>query len=920
MGFVESMSWHGVVPDSFRNSESDNRTRNCKSSQLSSFEQIEAVRSGQLDAGFVFTIANIRSRIGATRNRFGQPDVGSAERTSADKVKKSPPAGFERCSFIWFPRRESPPYYDRLMHECFRGGLKSPHIVQEGGERSDDSEPRALPLVICGFGFGLALAPVNAAVLASTDHEVHGLATRHRGGRPHGRHARRHLGPDDDRPAPLLRRAVRHAGGAGGLRRQEPVHGVHAPAQGGRHRPGAHRVPRRGRVCGDRRRAGPLLFRPPPRGRSTRAPSCAPAADHYARAPGPGNVPPWRTALRRPGRGQREYADHFDERRLRRHRARRRRHRDLHGLAASTRCGCSASSPGTPRSSATPAAGSPRRRSRRWCSACTCSTSSRILVIPHTRCAMATSTPSRSSASASAIGRRRTPRGSTSASSRTSRRRSRRTWRRCGPTRSSRRRVGVGGFLYDVDTGRSLGAQRSSARIPLRRTLDAMRLLERELQLGALPEYAADARRGRRSARAGAPARRASASPASSRPSSTARRRRLAWTSCDGSLHAVGPRAAAGHGRPVGRRGPGRRAEGDHARPVFAALLSMLREHGDHGGLSVLVVEDLHFADEATLDLVRHLARRLRGGPVLMVATYRDDGLGREPRPAREPRRRSRRCAPPGGSTSPRSRPRAVAELAEASGRRARRAVHALTGGNPFFVSEVLSRRDRRAAAPRRATRCWPGPLGCRPPAASVLDAAALVGERVEPGLLLDAVTGAAGPTARRARRRGAARRRRCGGCGSGTRSPVGRSSRRSARTPAPRSHRRILAELEPSGATTTPGWRTTPRARSMRAATVRHARRAGDRSAELASRREAVDPVPPRAAVRRHRPAARAGRAARRAGPRARRPRPVGGRGRGVGGVGRAVAGRAACRCARATPCAGSRRGLLPPVPGTRE
>ena len=34
-----------------------------------------------------------------------------------------------------------------------------------------------LPLVIGGFGFGLALAPVNAAVLAATDHEVHGLAT-----------------------------------------------------------------------------------------------------------------------------------------------------------------------------------------------------------------------------------------------------------------------------------------------------------------------------------------------------------------------------------------------------------------------------------------------------------------------------------------------------------------------------------------------------------------------------------------------------------------------------------------------------------------------------------------------------------------------------------------------------------------------
>jgi MFS family permease len=34
-----------------------------------------------------------------------------------------------------------------------------------------------LPLLVGGFGFGLALAPVNAAVLASTDHEVHGLAS-----------------------------------------------------------------------------------------------------------------------------------------------------------------------------------------------------------------------------------------------------------------------------------------------------------------------------------------------------------------------------------------------------------------------------------------------------------------------------------------------------------------------------------------------------------------------------------------------------------------------------------------------------------------------------------------------------------------------------------------------------------------------
>jgi hypothetical protein len=37
--------------------------------------------------------------------------------------------------------------------------------------------PSTIPLVVGGFGFGLALAPVNAAVLAATDAGVHGLAS-----------------------------------------------------------------------------------------------------------------------------------------------------------------------------------------------------------------------------------------------------------------------------------------------------------------------------------------------------------------------------------------------------------------------------------------------------------------------------------------------------------------------------------------------------------------------------------------------------------------------------------------------------------------------------------------------------------------------------------------------------------------------
>ena len=37
------------------------------------------------------------------------------------------------------------------------------------------------------------------------------------------------------------------------------------------------------------------------------------------------------------------------------------------------------------------------------------------------------------------------------------------------------------------------------------------------------------------------------------------------------------------------------------------------------------MLEDLHWADEATLGMLRFLGRRLAGLPVLLAATFRDD-------------------------------------------------------------------------------------------------------------------------------------------------------------------------------------------------------------------------------------------------------------------------------------------------------
>jgi DNA-binding CsgD family transcriptional regulator/tetratricopeptide (TPR) repeat protein len=104
---------------------------------------------------------------------------------------------------------------------------------------------------------------------------------------------------------------------------------------------------------------------------------------------------------------------------------------------------------------------------------------------------------------------------------------------------------------------------------------------------------------------------------------------------------------------------------------------------------AVIVVEDVHWADEATLDVLRVLGRRIGGAALLAIATFRDDELDRmhplrialgELATARSVRRLE---------VQPLSR-EAVAALA-ANRDVAAEALHDLTGGNPFYVTELLS-------------------------------------------------------------------------------------------------------------------------------------------------------------------------------------------------------------------------------------
>ncbi len=54
VGFIESLSWHGVVPRSFRQFRRRHPDARLELRSLSSLDQVEAVRLGKLDAGYVY--------------------------------------------------------------------------------------------------------------------------------------------------------------------------------------------------------------------------------------------------------------------------------------------------------------------------------------------------------------------------------------------------------------------------------------------------------------------------------------------------------------------------------------------------------------------------------------------------------------------------------------------------------------------------------------------------------------------------------------------------------------------------------------------------------------------------------------------------------------------------------------------------
>ncbi|WP_304488712.1 AAA family ATPase [Dyadobacter sp. CY261] len=103
---------------------------------------------------------------------------------------------------------------------------------------------------------------------------------------------------------------------------------------------------------------------------------------------------------------------------------------------------------------------------------------------------------------------------------------------------------------------------------------------------------------------------------------------------------------------------------------------------------TIVVFEDIHWADEATLDFVKFFSRRIAQTRCLFLLTYRDNEIS-----SRHPLRNVLGEMVAGTYSRlplyPLSK-EAVDKLAEAKGHRGED-VHGISGGNPFYVNEILA-------------------------------------------------------------------------------------------------------------------------------------------------------------------------------------------------------------------------------------
>jgi DNA-binding transcriptional LysR family regulator len=173
IGFTENASWRGVVPESFRRFREQQPDAELQLQPEASLAQLEAIRSGRLDAGFVNFMPKSDPDLDQLLVARQHVELAVPQEHPLAKLKKIRLRDLKDAPFVWFPRRANPAFYDQMMLKCYRGGLKTPRIVQEGL-----NEATILSLVSTGLGVGWVLGtarwrcPESVVVLPVMDLEM----------------------------------------------------------------------------------------------------------------------------------------------------------------------------------------------------------------------------------------------------------------------------------------------------------------------------------------------------------------------------------------------------------------------------------------------------------------------------------------------------------------------------------------------------------------------------------------------------------------------------------------------------------------------------------------------------------------------------------------------------------------------------
>ncbi len=147
IGLLENASWSGAAPDALNRFARQHPDVELEIRPLSSVEQLQALRDGVLDAGFLYRQSRV-DHPGLETRLLRNDDVVLAASRDLDFAHDGPLTleDIDGLPLVGFSRDRAPDYYDRMQAAFDRIGL-TPNLVQLAS-----NETTVLSLVSAGVG------------------------------------------------------------------------------------------------------------------------------------------------------------------------------------------------------------------------------------------------------------------------------------------------------------------------------------------------------------------------------------------------------------------------------------------------------------------------------------------------------------------------------------------------------------------------------------------------------------------------------------------------------------------------------------------------------------------------------------------------------------------------------------------------